>query len=255
MGLQYRWKDLAVGLSYRQAFAVDVSTVSSNFVAGAVLDLNIYLTTLYDPHTFSFGVQWSPGRWLLALQMDYGLWRFYKGPFVRVTSELPLVGSLESKPPDIPFQDTVSVRLGGERRFDLGRDVILALRLGAGFQTAAVPVQHGRTNMLDGHKVSASLGVGLDLGRLAGRRLWIDLHGRLTVVLPRDMAKELFLPDPECPAPPPGSADPDEVLVDDKPCDRTDPETLGFQTTNPGYPSIHSGGYVVSGGLSLGVEL
>ncbi len=254
-GIRYALGDWALGLAYRQAFFLRMTTDSFNHVAGADLDLSLSLDTLYDPHTFVLGGQWTPGPWTLALQVSYSLWRFYKGPFVATTSELPLVGALETDLPDIPFHDTVSVVAGTEYRFALPRTMTLSLRGGLGFDSSPLPLQHGRTNMLDGHKVSASLGLGLDLGRVVGRRIRLDAHARATVLIPRTMDKRLFMPDEQCPAPPPGTVDPDDYLLDERPCDRTDPDSLGFQTSNPGYPTLRSSGFVLSGGVSLEVEL
>ena len=170
-------------------------------------------------------------------------------------SLLPLVGELTGDMPDIPFDDAISIRFGTEYVFKLPRTVQLPLRAGIGFETSPVPVQRGRTNMLDGHKFSLSLGLGVDLGKLARRRIWIDLHARMQFLLPQKMSKNVYVPEQECPAPPAGSVDPDLYLTDEMPCDRTDPATLGIQISNPGYPSVESGGWVVSGGISLGVEL
>jgi len=255
-GVDYAFGDWSVALAYRQAFAIRMTTTSANRVAGADLDLDIVADVLYDPHTFSLGLSWSPTKWLLALQLDYALWRLYKGPFVGVSSVLPLVGALQGDPPEIQFHDAVALRLGMERRMVVGRKgVELSVRAGLAFETTPVPVQHGRTNMLDGDKVSAMLGLGVNLGRVFRRKVWIDLHGRLDALIPRTMAKRIDTPSQQCPAPPVGSVDPDDVLVDEQPCDRTDPGTLGFQTSNPGYPSVHSQGFVLSGSLMFGMEL
>ncbi len=254
-GLRYTIGDWSVGLVYRQAFSMHVSTDSLNNVAGADLDLSMSLDTLFDPHTFILGGQWSPGRWTLAAQVAYSLWRFYPGPYVATTSSLPLVGDLETDLPDIAFHDTVTALVGAEYRLDLPRDMGLALRAGLGFENSPVPIQHGRTNMLDGHKITASLGMGFDLGRVVGRKIRLDAHVRATVLLPRTMDKRPYMPDEQCPAPPPGTVDPDEYLLDERPCDRTDPDSLGFQTSNPGYPSVSSSGWTLSGGLSVEVEL
>jgi hypothetical protein len=256
-GVTYEKGGFRVGLSYRQEMGADVVTRSYNNVAGADLNLDIAAEALYDPHTVVLGGSWRPdgGQWSFGFDVGYALWRLYGGPYVQVDSLLPLVGELRGDVPDIQFNDAVSVRAGVERWFELPETMRMALRGGVGFESSPVPVQHGRTNMLGGHKLAFSLGLGFDLGRVLGRRVWADAHARLQWVIPRTMQKKLYIPDEECPAPPPGSVDPDDYLIDERPCDRTDPSTLGIQISNPGYPSIDSGGVVVSGGLTLGVEL
>lgn len=254
-GVMFRVSDFHVGVAYRQQFDMEFATRSINHVAGTDLNLDIKAHALFDPHTFVFGAAWTPGRWRLAVDVGYSLWRFYKGPYVQVDSLLPLVGDLTGDTPDIPFSDAVAVRVGLEHAFVLPRTMTLALRGGFGFESTPVPEQHGRTNMLDGHRLTVSLGTGLDLGKVARKRMWVDLHVRTQFLLPRHMTKEVFSPDPECPAPPSGSVDPDRYLLDERPCDRTDPTTLGIQISNPGYPSVKSSGWVLSAGLTLGVEL
>lgn len=259
-GLSYEIKGLSFGLAYRQEMNVKVTTSSFNYVAGADLNLDIEADTLYDPHTLVFGAAWrstpkNGSSWAVGLEMGYALWRFYRGPYVAVDSLLPLVGDLKGDLPDIQFKDAVSVRLGAEHWFGLPKKMRLAVRGGVGFESSPVPIQHGRTNMLDGHKLRFSVGLGFDLGKVLRRRIWVDAHARLGLVLARTMKKKIFIPDEECPPPPPGTVDPDDYLVDELPCDRTDPNTQGLQISNPGYPSIRSGGLVVSGGITLGVEL
>ena len=259
-GMSYEKSGFRVGMAYRQEMKVPVTTGSFNYIAGTDLDLDIAADTLFDPHTFVLGASWSStGKkgvvTSVGLELGYALWRLYKGPYVAVDSYLPLVGELKGDLPDIQFKDSLAVRAGVEHWFTLPKTMRLALRGGVGFETSPVPMQHGRTNMLDGHKLALSLGFGLDLGRVFSRRVWMDVHGRCGIVFSREMKKRLFFPEGECPAPPPGTVDPDDYLVDELPCDRTDPTTLGFQTSNPGYPSVKSGGFVFSGGVTLGVEL
>jgi hypothetical protein len=108
--------------------------------------------------------------------------------------------------------------------------------------------------MLDGHKIMISAGIGVDLGKLLKRRVWVDLHLRLHALVPRTIRKVISTSAQECPAQPPPLG-PDEALSDEVPCDRTDETTLGLQISNPGYPHLRASGYVLSGGFSLGVEL
>ncbi len=259
-GVTYEHSGFRVAAAYRQEMKVTMSTRSHNHVAGTDLDLDIEADTLYDPHVFVLGAAWQTGEkvgdmWSVALELGYSLWSLYKGPYVEVDSLLPLVGDLRGDLPNIRFNNTISVRVGLEKWFLLPRTLRLALRGGFGFENTPVPVQRGRTNMLDGHKLAFSLGMGIDLGKVLSRRVRLDAQTRIETVLSRTMKKRLYFPEEECPAPPAGEVSPDDYLLDELPCDRTDPATLGFQTSNPGYPSIRSGGFVFSGSITLGVEL
>jgi hypothetical protein len=137
---------------------------------------------------------------------------------------------------------------------DLPRQLALPLRAGFAFESSPVPEQPGRTNLLDGHKLIVSLGAGLDLGRRLKRRVTLDLHVRVHALIPRTFEKRVVTSSQECPAQPPALG-PDQALSDEVPCDRTDVTTLGLQISNPGYPSLRASGVVLSGGLTLGVEL
>ena len=254
-GLRYSWRWLHVGLAFRQQFSMGFKTDSFNYVAGADLNLNVDSEGLYSPHTFVGGVAFTPtDRISVGLDFAYALWSRYRGPYVKVSSVLPLVGELVGDVPQVKFKDSVAVRLGGEYVVKLPKGLRMPLRLGLGFESSPVPDQPGRTNMLDGHKIILSFGGGFDLGKVLKRRVWVDMHLRIHALLPRTITKKVSVAAQECPAqqPPLG---PDQALGDEVPCDRTDPSTLGVQISNPGYPSLRASGVVLSGGFTLGVEL
>jgi len=254
-GLRYAWRWLNVGFAYRQQFSMPFKTDSFNFVAGGDLNLNVDAEGLFSPHILVLGFAVTPTKKLsLGLDVSYALWSLFRGPYVRVSSVLPLVGDLVGDTPRIDFKDTVAVRVGVEYRVALPRKLVMPLRAGFGVETSPVPDQPGRTNLLDGHKLIFSFGGGFDLGRMLKRRVWVDLHLRVHVLVPRTFRKKISVPAEECPmsAPPLG---PDEALSDEVPCDRTDDSTLGLQISNPGYPYLKASGFVLSGGFTLGVEL
>jgi long-subunit fatty acid transport protein len=180
----------------------------------------------------------------LSLDATWARWSTWRGPFVRVTAELPLAGELEGQLPAVPWRDTFGVRLGAERALPRG----FAVRGGAGFETSPVPArQPGVTNLLDGPKYTGALGLGWRSRDLGGRRLRIDLHVMAQVLGARTLAKTIAAPG-EDPAP-------FDALRDEVRNDPAQPETLGAQISNPGYPTLDSGGQVFSGGMSLQVEL
>jgi len=254
-GLRYSWRWLNLGFAYRQEFSMPFKTDSFNFVAGGDLNLNVDAEGLYSPHTFVMGLGVKPTPKLsVALDVSYALWSLWRGPYVDVTSVLPLVGDLVGDTPQVAFRDVVAVRMGMEYRVGLPRKLVMPLRAGFAVETSPVPDQPGRTNLLDGHKLIFSIGGGFDLGRLLKRRVWVDMHLRIHVLVPRTIRKKISVPAQECPAtaPPLG---PDQALSDEVPCDRTDDTTLGLQISNPGYPYLKVRGFVLSGGFTLGVEL
>ncbi len=62
------------------------------------------------------------------------------------------------------FQDTHSVRLGGEYTVGLGESTKLDIRVGGSFETSAAPTPYVSSLTLDSMKGAASLGLGLHVG-------------------------------------------------------------------------------------------
>ncbi len=235
---------VSVGFTYRQAFGVPFTTVTQNKVAGQPIDVNVDAEGLFTPHTFVLGaaVRALPS---LQLSLDTGvaLWSLWRGPYVTVSSTLPVAGVIDTAPPHLDFRDTVCVRLGAEWTRDLGRRVTLALRGGYAFETSPVPDdQPGVTNLLDGdkHTVAAGAGVAIALGAV---HLRIDAHGQIQALQPVTLEKRIA----------PDGTDPAKGLRDLVPDDPRNPATLGAQIDNPGYPSIRGAGYVWAAGLTLTV--
>jgi hypothetical protein len=227
-----------VALVFRQAFSVPFSTVADTEVAGEPLALDIRAEGLYTPDQVVAGYALRTGSLAAALDVTWARWSAYTGPYVRVTSDLPLVGALAGSTPAVPFRDTFGTRAGVEKQ--LGPAFV---RGGWAFETSPVPAhQPGVTNLLDGPKHTFSLGLGWAVGRLR-----LDLHGGAQVVGQRTLVKRIAGPD-ESPSPFEGLRD--EVL--DNP---NAPETLGVQISNPGYPSLDGGGVVLSAGLSVELAL
>lgn len=240
LGARFRaTPELDVALVYRQAFSVPFSTVTDNEVAGEPIDLDIRAEGLYTPHQVVLGGAYRVAAVELTLDATYARWSDYPGPFVHVESELPLVGPLAGELPAVPYDDTIGVRAGLE-----WRGTQLVLRGGYGFETSPIPAeQPGVTNLLDGPKHTFAAGVGWAFC-LGGKRMRLDAHLQAQVVGGRTLHKEVA----EDPAP-------FDALRDEVVDDPSEPSTQGVQISNPGYPSIESGGQVFSSGLTLEVLL
>lgn len=233
-----------VGLVFRQRFEVPFATIAETEVAGEPIDLDLRAAGQFSPTQVAAGVAWLAGGATVAADLSYARWSTYGGPFVEVNSELPLVGPLAGKLPTVPWRDTVGARVGAE--VTLGPAT--TLRGGYGFETSPVPaVQPGVTNLLDGPRHTLAAGVGLGWARAGGKRVRLDLHLQTLLVQPRTLRKIVLAPGE--------SADGFDGLRDEVTDDVSDPATLGAQISNPGYPRLDSGGQVLSGGLTLEVEL
>lgn len=253
---QSRRDRLALAAVYRQAFSLPFGTRSSASLAGQLVDIDVSAEGLYSPHQLVLGALVRPRPWL-ALSADFtvSFWSAWQGPYVRVASTLPLAGSLDVAPPQLAFDDAFSLRLGVEVRRLIavdgslgasGQGVELAGRLGLGGETSPIPAsQPGVTNLLDGEKLFLAAGFGLraPLGRAFLR---VDVHGQLHLLRRRTVTKRVAQAQ--------AHPDPAQALRDELADDAARPETLGPQSSNPGYPSISGGGYVWSTGIVFTVE-
>lgn len=234
---------LRLGLVARQRFEVPFQTTAETEVAGEPIDLDLSASGQFSPHQLALGGSWLPPGGALHLDLGYARWSTYPGPFVAVKSALPLVGPLAAELPRVPWRDTFAVRLGG----DVALDQRVTLRGGYGFETSPVPAaQPGTTNLLDGPKHTIGAGVGFRW-RQDRRPIAVELHVQAQLVGARTLRKTILATDA------PGGAF--DGLRDEVIDDPAQPATQGAQISNPGYPTLDSGGQVFSGGVTVEVGL
>ena len=174
----------AASLVYRQRFSVPFNTDSRNRVGGEPINIRIDAEGLFTPDEIVVGgaVRVVP-RLRVSADLTASLWSQWRGPFVLVDSDLPIIGPLSAPPPTLAYKDTVSLRAGVEYEHPVDGFCALRARAGYGFETSPIPAeseQHG-TRLLDGTKHFLGLGFGLRLSRGA-LGLRVDGHGQLHVV-------------------------------------------------------------------------
>jgi Outer membrane protein transport protein (OMPP1/FadL/TodX) len=243
VGLSWEIGNFLIGFSYRQAFGVDFKNVSFNHVAGTDINMELSALTLYSPHTLSWGVAYKNPGFSIEFNLIESLWSLYDSPFVDMKSVLPLVGRLISDLPESEFNNTLAFKLGISKKITKS----FALMGGLGFEQALISNQTGKTNILDGNKLTFSSGISWKITSQ------ISLHGflRYQMLIGETFTKNLNNNYDECAGQIPVAG---ASLVDEVNCVNGDPSTTGFQTTNPGYPKISSGGGVLSGGITLEVK-
>jgi len=230
-GAQYelapQWK---LGAVYRQRFEIPFSTSAVTNVAGEPIDIDLSASGAFTPDTVVAGGAWSDANLTASLDLGWASWSAYPGPFVRVNSELPLVGPVPGQTPVVPFKDTFAIRGGVE----LTRGTWV-FRGGYGFETSAIPKsQPGVTNLLDGPHHTIGVGAGWLHGTMR-----IDAHVQLQIVGGRTITKTIYDGT--------GTYDPFTSVRDE------DTATPGTQTSNPGFPTLQSGGEVLSAGVTFEV--
>jgi hypothetical protein len=223
---------LRVGAVFRQRFELPIATRITTMIAGEPVDLDIAVHGQFAPHQLVGGAAYTRGRTTLSGELRYARWSDYRGPFVVVSSTLPLVGDVPALSPRVPFSDTIGARGGIETQLGAW-----TARAGYGYETSPVPAkQAGVTNLLDGPRHTIAAGGGRRFGRLR-----IDAHVQMQLLQARVIEKQLF--DKL------GAYDPFTSLRDE------DPQTDGLQITNPGFPKVTASGQVFAAGITLAVPL
>jgi hypothetical protein len=231
-----RW--LSLGLVYRQRFAVPYAVVSSNQLAGLPLDLAVRAESFYTPDELVLGSAWTLGRFRVLADLAWARWSAWAGPFVAVGANSTGF-SLAPVVPDPGYHDTWALRVGGTWQPRLASGRALELRAGLGFETALVGEQTGRSNLFDHDRWVVGLGASLELPSILDLRWRLAIAGQLHVLATRTFTKVVGTTQE-------AAHDPN-VLADE------DAGRPGFQTSNPGYPSISGGGAVLT--LSAGLEV
>ena len=232
--LGVRWRSagdrLALALVYRQSFSVPFSTVANNVIAGEPIDLKVVAEGLYTPDELVLGGAFRALPWLLvSADAQVSLWSRWAGPYVAVSSVLPIAGPIATAPLHLQFSDAYALRVGAELVRELSPTTSLHLRRGLGVESSMLPSsQPGVTNLIDGPKLFLSVGAGLVV-RGKDFLLHIDTNAQLHIVGGATLVKKV---------------DPHE----------TDPTVALRDSNNPGYPTISGGGSVWSAGLTLTVE-
>lgn len=189
-------------------------------------------TNGFDPLTIAIGAAMTfpvaEGKaWRVGAEAR---WRQWSGYVDRV-----------SKRPDLAWDDTVSVALGG--RYETGGT---AFSLDLGWTPSAVPDQAGAENYVDEDRLGVSAGLEADIDIL-GTKLRGQIGVQVHRLIPRALTKRTDAPYP---------------VRDEFPDDAVDiytserfPEAAGLQTNNPGWPGWTASGWLLGAGVSLKVGL
>ena len=204
-------------------------------VSGLEQRAAIRFTHAYLPWTFAVGGtqelwQSSDGRGGLGLAATamYALWSNY----VDRHSQQPH--------PTFAWYDTLSGAVGLRHRQGSVR-----AHLDLGYQPSSVPDQTGRTNYVDNDRAALSAGVAI-LGRWPAFSLRLTVGAQAHRLLPRETTKRE------------AGAGGDQLVLDEVPDDAVRAGAAlagreGLQTNNPGWPGFSSAGWIIAGGMQLGV--
>ncbi len=204
---------LAVALVWRGANRTRLRIPTSVDVSKIPpIRLNVEATEYSTPHQIALGIAWEVRPVFLSLDFIYSFYRQFDQSSPIVTL-YDSTGAVTKVQTvgDPRFHDAVSVRAGAEWHV---RGPWFA-RAGFAFAQSPVPAQESESNLLDGHRFTAAAGAGFDVGAAGGPPIRVDTHVAWTGMVSNRDEKTLLDP------------------------------------ANPGYPTIRSGGSVLSGGLDV----
>jgi len=221
LGIRYLIPDkhLQIGLVGRAAAETDYQILITNNLQDTlpltVPTITIGGTSQYDPLTVAFEAAWERKRRTLVL-LQVAWQRWSAYP-------LPTVNPVGGDPPQQPpgFHSTFVPRLGLQRVLWHGRSTAGVVRAGYQFVPSPAPEMTGRQSLFDNHRHIISAGAGVYLPG-TGVPLYLDAWVQLHQLVHRGHTKDptQFSPDEEMP-----------------------------------FTTLHSGGRIVVGGLTVGVDL
>ncbi|MBI4701904.1 MAG: hypothetical protein HY744_12260 [Deltaproteobacteria bacterium] len=185
-----------VGLVFRGELVArfNVVIVAEDLGQITIPPLNISGVAQYDPWQIGIEAARVAGPWRLAVGATYESWGAYPGPLeatVRCQDAAePDTPCSAPVPPDPGYHDTVSPRLGLERRLALAPAASLRLRAGYALEPSPAPPQGGAHNYFDCTRSVLTLGWGAALGRPPAP-LELDGFAQAHVLHPRTHEKRV----------------------------------------------------------------
>ena len=184
----------------------------------------------FQPIRGSLGVSYQvPDRsgvsLTLATGVRYSLWSQYRDRM--------------GQAPTLPWKNTLSPSLGLAGVFAKVHQV----HLDSLYVPSPVPQQTGRSNYVDNHRLAlaAAYRFTFPMGSRTGS---VSAHVQVHRLIRRSHTKDMSSADPVIDEfPEARDARTGEII----------PDSLGFQTNNPGYPGFSSEGTIISTGLSFGM--
>lgn len=168
-----------VALTYRGALVATFGvTIDARSIGVPVPILNISGTAQYDPHQLHLEGAWARGPWVVALAVTAKHW----SAFERV-SEATSEG-LSPRPPSTGFSDTVVVRAGVERRWDLTDRTGVAVRAGVFYEPTPAPARTPERAYLDNDRLAVTAGLAMT-ARVGDTRFCAEIYGQFHGLVPR----------------------------------------------------------------------
>ncbi len=194
------FEGLRLGGRYRGEISLDVylDVVAGVEVPGTPITgdtiISIRGVDYFTPQQATGGIAWDPGEdWTLATDVVWADW----SAMPSVAGDVAILVNIGFEPallraafPDPAFRDTVSPRLGVERRLGMGAASELALRGGWSYEPSPVPEQTGITSFADSARQVPSLGAGFAVTDWLPGRWSLDVGLALHALARRETRKD-----------------------------------------------------------------
>ena len=223
---------IQIGLSYRDEFKTTFSTPVSTVLGGVPISFGYPVVEKFTPREATVGIAGDiTDNFTLSFDLGWENWSKYPASIPEAYFSIGLLGADLGGRTYIPregFEDIWVPRIGAEYRYTSSPEFTWAFRGGYAYETRPSPMQISTTNLLTNDRHVFSLGMGVTVGgKYLANPVIIDIHVQDHYMYSRKHRK-----------------DPDQLPDDDL--------TLpGFQSNNPGYPTIVSSGHVFATGFSL----
>lgn len=179
-GISWERGPWRVALAYRgELLARFGVTIDARGIGVPVPVLNISGVAQYDPHQLQLEGAWVRGPWTVALALTGKHW----SAFQRV-SDATAEGASQP-PPLTELHDTVVVRAGFERRWDLTDRTGFTVRGGAFYEPSPAPPPTAARAYLDNDRLAVTAGLAMH-AVVGTTRFSADLYGQFHALLPRE---------------------------------------------------------------------
>ncbi len=230
---------VALALVFRQAFGIPLNIYTTANIGGIPLATSLQTRyAMFDPLTLVLASRINLGQTNLEADVSYAQWSAWETPYLSVQSTLPGV-NLVSRFPSRLFRDTMSFRLGSNHTWTTSTRTNFVLRAGIAFEPTILSGNiQGRTNLVDGDKLTVGLGATWIVNNLVGKSLRFGLggNGQFGSTFQQDKRTCPAVPCPESTVVGPDANDPSAGI------------------TNPGYPSLFASGAMFTLSLGVGVD-
>lgn len=220
----------------RQSFGIPLNIDTTANIGGIPLATNLQSPqAMFDPLTVIVGSRFELGKANIEADIAYSQWSAWAGPYLAVQSTLPGV-NLVSRIPTGLFRDTMSLRVGSNYTFTTSAKTNLVLRAGLAAEPTILSGKiQGRTNLVDGDKITVGIGATFVIKVWPGKTVRVSIggNGQFVATFQQDKRTCAALPCGESTVVGPDATAPNVGI------------------TNPGYPRLEASGSLYT--VSLGV--